>query len=139
MNVQEAFVNLNLAPLCLRRDVAMLGFLHKCNLPHAHADVLKLFPRMGSAGAGFHSKQLWDIMTLDRGCTFQPELRRRSLFRLVHVYNALPQSVVNCTTVHEFQHELTEMARHKLRQEHDDWQTFLSPRTFDDSRGIVGI
>ena len=139
MNVKEAFVNMNLAPLCLRRDIAMLGFLHKCNLPHAHPDVLQLFPRMRTTGGGIHTKQLWDIMTLDRECQFQPELRRRSLFRLVHVYNALPQRVVDCGTVHDFQHDLTEMARHKLRQEHEDWQTFLSPRTFDDSRGIVGI
>ena len=39
LDVDEAtaFKRYNLAPLCFRRDVAMLGFLHKVNLPDAHS------------------------------------------------------------------------------------------------------
>ena len=41
----DAFMNHNLAPLSLRRDIAMLGFLHKCVLQGAHPEMETLFPR----------------------------------------------------------------------------------------------
>ena len=49
IEVDVAFLQFNLAPLALRRDIAMLGFLHKCNLPHAHPHIRELFPPMGRA------------------------------------------------------------------------------------------
>ena len=78
-------------------------------------------------------------MALDSNCTCQPELRRRSLFNLVHVYNALPQSIVNCISISDFQHELTEVARKKLHLHHNNWRTFLAARHFDPSRQLFGF
>ena len=138
MNEESAFCNFNLAPLCLRRDIAMLGFLHKCNLPDAHEDMLLLFPRRTARAHGAQNKRLWHKMPLDISCTCQPELRRRSLFSLVHVYNALPQSIVNCDSISDFQHELTEVARKKLHLHHNNWYTFLAARHFDSSRQLFG-
>jgi len=138
-NEESAFCKFNLAPLCLRRDIAMLGFLHKCNLPDAHDEMLLLFPRRTARPRGAHNKQLWNKIALDSNCTFQPELRRRSLFNLVHVYNALPQSIVNCISISDFQHELTEVARNKLHLHHNNWQTFLAARHFDPSRQLFGF
>ena len=120
MESEDAFRKYNLAPLNLRRDIAMLGFLHKCNLPNAHPDLLELFPQAPGPG-GVHNKQLWNIMTFYRECSFYPALARRTVFHLVHVYNALPQRVVDCKEISDFQHELTEMARIKCRQGHDNW------------------
>ena len=139
MNDATAFQRFNLAPLCLRRDVAMLGFLHKCNLPGAHSDVLLLFARRASRSSTGHNKQLWNIMNTHSECTFQPELARRSVFQLVHVYNSLPQSIVNCNSVSDFQHELTAVARHKLSLHHENWHTFLAARTFDSPRPFFGF
>ena len=139
MDEAAAFVKFNLAPLCLRRDIAMLGFLHKCNLPGAHGDMLLLFPRRTSAAGHGHSKQLWNIMHMHSECTFQPELARRSIFQLVHVYNSLPQSIVNCESVSDFQHELTLVARQKFNLQHNNWQTFLAARCFDSSRPLFGF
>ena len=141
LNIDEAttFQRYNLAPLCFRRDVAMLGFLHKVNLPDAHSDILALFPRRASRTGPGHNKQLWNIMNMHSECTFQPELARRSVFQLVHVYNSLPQSIVNCQSISDFQHELTVVARHKLSLHHENWRTFLSARTFDSSRPLFGF
>jgi len=139
MNEESAFVNFNLAPLCLRRDIAMLGFLHKCNLPNAHEDLLFLFPRRAATPHGPHNKQLWNKMIFDSNCTFQPELRRRSIFTLVHVYNALPQSIVNCDSISDFQSALTDVARKKLFLHHSNWHTFLAARHFDSSRPLFGF
>ena len=44
LSAEEAFLQHNLAPLALRRDVAMLGLLHKCNLGLAHTLLKALFP-----------------------------------------------------------------------------------------------
>ena len=67
---------------------------------------------------------------------FHPDLARRSLFGLTSVYNALPDHVVSLNTVQEFQHELTALAKRKIRNGHGDWETFLSPRAFDGVRGL---
>jgi hypothetical protein len=44
LEVDFAFLHFNLAPLSLRRDIAMLGFLHKTNLPRGHPHIQDFFP-----------------------------------------------------------------------------------------------
>ena len=139
MDEAAAFQRYNLAPLCFRRDVAILDFLHKCKLPDAHSDILSLFPERTSRTGPGHSKQLWNIVNMHEECTFQPELARRSVFQLVHVYNSLPQSIVNCSSVSDFQHELTAVVRHKLSLHHENWHTFLAARKFESSRPLFGF
>ena len=39
----DAFLDFNLAPLRLRRDIAILGFLHKANLGRCHPSIRKFF------------------------------------------------------------------------------------------------
>ena len=92
-------------------------------------------PRMTSAP---HDKQLWNIMNLTAECTFYPEMATRTIFHLVHVYNALPQHIVDHTEICDFQHALTEVARKKITAGHLDWYSFLSPRTFNGSLNLHG-
>jgi len=131
LSVEDAFLHFNLAPLSLRRDIAMLGFIHKSNLPDAHEDMLHLFPHMPFTHSACHDKQLWNLISITAGCTFYPEMAKRSLFQLVYVYNALPQHVVDNVEISLFQQALTDISRMKLTQDHSDWHTFLSPRSFD--------
>ena len=139
MSEECAFHNFNLAPLCLRRDIAMLGFLHKRNLPDAHDDMIVLFPPRRGRPNGGHDKQMWNILTMQSENTFQTELARRSIFSLVHVYNAVPQRIVNCSSVSDFQRDLTNVARIKLDLQHANWHTFLSPRHFVSSQLLFGL
>ena len=129
IEVDIAFLQFNLAPLALRRDIAMLGFLHKCNLPNAHPHIRRLFPPMG-ATRDTHDRSIWNILNFEMGPTFHAEVLRRSIFHLTHVYNALPQNIASINDVSQFQHALTHIARHKCSQHHPNWQTFLSPRHF---------
>ena len=120
----------NLARLCLRKDIAMLGFLHKCNLSDAHRYILELFPQWRQRSDS-HTKQLWHIAASHSGELFQKELLNRSISYLVEVYNALPQWVVNARSVTDFQSCLTKVARNLAEAKHPKWQTFLSAREWD--------
>ena len=122
----------NLAPLPLRRDVAMLGLLHKCTLKSAHPRLQALFPPAPPQQATYrtrraerrHSKQL-----LER-CTGRfLETTRRSAFGLVRVYNFLPEATVCSTTVASFQATLTELAREACRKGSENWDKLFCPRT----------
>ena len=130
LEVEEAFLKFNLAPLALRRDIAMLGFLHKLNLPDSHADIRALFPYKPCISGDGHNKQFWQLPIMQRNMQ-HPELLRRSIFNLVPVYNKLPQHVIDQSSVHDFQKKLTAAARYKCMNHHTDWNTFLSARSHD--------
>ena len=131
LSEEDAFLYFNLALLNLRRDIAMLGFLHKCNLPDAHPHMLQLFPKVGFQVGGNHTKQLGHIMALHRGELFQFELLKRSVLHLVHVYNALPQYAVNARSVRDFQAVLTKVARQMVQRHLAQWKTFLAAREWE--------
>ena len=139
LSIEDAFLHFNLAPLCLRRDIAMLGFLHKNSLPDVHDDMLCLFPPKPPVSYAPHDKQLWNLMNLTSECTFYPTMAERSVSHLVHVYDALPQRFVDCKGISDFQHALTDVARRKLTHGQLDWFTFLSPRTFSGSLNMAGF
>ena len=132
LSKEDAFLLHNLAPLALRRDVAMLGLLHKCNLGNAHPRLQELFPRAPPKEAAYystrHSERRHSKQLLER-CTGRfLELTRRSAFGLVRVYNFLPEDTVNAETVTGFQSALTELARAACGKGHDDWEKLFSPR-----------
>ena len=106
---KDAILHFNLAPLCTRRDIAMLGILHKVVLGVAPGPFYKLISRCVSSlrsygfhnGVPFHNKQLQD----DVG-SCSPVMLKRSLFGLVFIYNRLPQEIVDAKSVQIFQRKL---------------------------------
>ena len=118
----EAFINFNLAPLNLRRDISMLGFLHKLNLEHAHPDILELFPRGPD-------RRLWNRLHECRHVAYH-DLMKRSVFQLVDVYNNLPRTARMLNNVSEFQRQLTQYARNLCMTDHESWDTFLAARSW---------
>ena len=128
---KTAFLKFNLAPLCLRRDIAMLGMLHKCVLQQAHPKLNDLF-RLAQlppqrittrTSAARHDKQLVDIAG---SCHL--DVVKRSALGLVKVYNLLPQDIVDKRTVKDFQRGLTDMARKLCQADNVFWSTRFSPR-----------
>ena len=105
----DALLHFNLAPLCVRRDVAMLSVLHRIVLGIAPSALSELIPLSTSTlfHYGFKSDQVLHNKQL-QDCTGQksPVMLKRSLFGLVHVYNRLDQDVVNSKTVKLFQSKL---------------------------------
>ena len=112
LDESEAFLRKGgLAPLELRRDIAVLGFLHKIQLGDVHPDLHGLFPRYiepatapTRRAARRHARQFRE----QSGNSFY---FKQSLFGALTVYNFLPTYAVETTTVKAFQTLLTRDAR----------------------------
>ena len=96
----------NLAPLASRRDMAMLGMIHKIVLGLAPVSLAALFqsdrggrfPRSLRAQHSRHSRQVRDPID-----GTQHRMLERSAFGLAYAYNLLPEHVVQCSSVSSFQ------------------------------------
>ena len=129
MSLEIAFVEHNFAPPRLRRNIGMLGFLHKRVLGLSHPNIQKLLPFhadvFGSLRAGEHDNQLYGhILEVQQ----QQSLHRRSVFGMVDVYNRLPQHVVNYPTISVFQRHLTLEARKLCQDGNSTWIDSFSCR-----------
>ena len=116
MSESVAFLEHNFSPIPLRRNIAVLGLLHKRVLGQAHISFDQLLPWYTDgfpSGRGFgHDKALyghWAEVTHHR------QLFNRSIFSMSDIYNNLPQFVVDCTSVKEFQSTLTARAKQRCR------------------------
>ena len=131
ISVKDAFLDFNLAPLSLRRDVGMLGLIFKCTKNEAHPKLVDLFQpavrpshaRGTRAASARHDKQIEDLAS---NCHL--DVVRRSVLGLIKVYNLLPQQVVDSKNVKIFQSELTKLSRKLCRNGSGYWQCRFSPR-----------
>ena len=129
LTAETALAKYHLAPLCTRRDMALLGVVHRAVLgkgppqfkrwffpakpvPHAYKT------RMQQAR---HDRQLHDYLGLG-----QTQLLRRSALGLPRVYNKLPQKIVSCTSVKEFQRALQELAKQRASKGVSNWEKTFS-------------
>ena len=98
----------------------MLGFLHKRVLGKCHPGVLAILPYAPSdVQADYHSKALHSYGEL---VNYQVRLWRRSLFGYVHIYNRLPQALVDLPSVKSFQSKLTHLAKHRAQTDQEGWR-----------------
>ena len=88
---EEALDNFNLAPLSTRRDIAMLGVLHRAAAGKGPPHVREHFKVTGQ-------RQLEDPRS-----RFKHPLFKRSALGLVAVYNALPMEIKQTRDVKSFQ------------------------------------
>ena len=127
-----ALQDYRLAPLPSRRDIGMLGVLHKINLNTAVPQLQTLFPIVGSVvePAGrqrlrhwrrLHSKQLATPVDFSSS-----DVLKRSLFGLVHCYNGLPQKVVDARSVKAFQQQLQSGLLKYAELGAEDWHFLYS-------------
>ena len=134
MSEVEALLNFRLAPLPSRRDMAMLGALHKVTLGLAPPQLAAFFPRAAGRTTSFdrqrlrhwrplHDKQLHSECAID-----STDIMRRSLFGLVHLYNRLPQRTVGQLSIKSFQRSLQEALKvyASAPTAPDDWQRLYS-------------
>ena len=119
----------NLAPLKSRRDMAMLGLIHKTVLGQAHPDFSKFFrlsfePRSGRTRSqnNRHAYTLQD----DR-ISSELEVWRRSAAGLIPTYNRLPENVVMTESVQAFQRSLQNILKVEVKNNNLDWQSLFSP------------
>ena len=102
ISVEDALFHFNLAPLQSRRDMAMLGLLHRTALgkgpEHFQAffklSIAERHSHSTRSGSKQHSRQLLDIR---KGHYL--EIERRSALGLIWVYNRLPVAIVRHESV----------------------------------------
>ncbi len=131
LSERDAFLRFGLHPLKLRRDIAMLGVLHKCAHGTAHADLCELFPRApGEVRDGIQtrlSRRCNSMQLMLRHHGEQRQEFHRSLFGLVKIWNILPESVVTESSVSKFQSAAMKIVRRAVEDDAEKWQTMLSP------------
>ena len=122
-------MNFNLAPLSARRDIAILGCIHRAAKLQGPPSLWKFFRRntvqTASATRRGHRHSL-QLIEWPAGRNL--ELMRRSAFGMIRVYNLLPQEIVVKTHVKFFQFALTEMLRDHVNGGDENWQRLFSPR-----------
>ena len=115
---EDAFVFHNFASTKLRRDIAILGFLHEKILNECHPGVIALLP-FAPPSPHWHSKQLFS--PIDE-CVGRHAMFFRSLWGSVLVYNRLPQSFVDITSVTGFPKALTHLAKCRCQAGDPHWR-----------------
>ena len=114
-----ALMEFNLAPLRTRRDIAMLGMLHRAKLGLGPPQFRELFkPCQG----GYQLRDAYE----GSGRT---ALIRRSVWGLVAVYNRLGSGAQSIKTVADFQRYLQERLKNLIAKGYVvQWQSTYSPR-----------
>ena len=132
----EAMEGVKLAPLRVRRDIAMLGLIHRAVLGKGPAQFREFFKpdelvrREGRGKHRLHLKLLplhWSDFALpgSRPAAYVEQ----SAHGLIRVYNKLPVNIVErCSCVSSFQKSLQELVLRRAQAGHGDWELTLSPR-----------
>ena len=113
VSCEEALMIFNLAPLNTRRDIAMLGLIHRTVIGGGPDHFKQHFVRAPSSlrPEGRDSQRRHDRQLLSHRHGDFLQVVTHSVLGLVDIYNLLPQYVVNATTVKLFQHRLQELLK----------------------------
>ena len=122
---ETAILQYNLAPLSMRRDLAMLALLHKVSLGTAPRPIADLFKHRGGTLDSFgfsgsfrtHCRQLHDPVVFNH-----PPIIKRSVYGLIKVYNRLSFQVLDAKTPKQFQHRLQLLAEDAAKSNTAGWQ-----------------
>ena len=132
----EALTEVKLAPLAVRRDIAMLGVIHRTVLGRGPVHFQRFFKADTCArreGKGKHRLQLLPLPD-DASDFVLPGSRpanyiRYSAFGLIEVYNRLPAEIVEASPcVASFQKALQQLVIFRADSGYSDWEQTLSPR-----------
>ena len=115
----------------MRRDITMLGLLHKVSLglaPTALSGLFSCVPqdlrRHGFVGARCrHNHQLHDSIAFNH-----PQILKRSVFGLIRIYNDLPLEIVNDASVSALQRKLQNRAKDAARHGVSEWMLMYRVR-----------
>ncbi len=124
-----ALMRFNLAPLCVRRDIAILGVIHRAVLRQGPPQFFEFFhlnsaPPAASGRRG--ARHPYQLAEWPAGRNL--DLMRRSALGMIRVYNLLPENVVETSGVKEFQSLLSGIVRDRVMARDHRWRSLLSSR-----------
>ena len=127
----EALMVFNLAPLRTRRDIAMMGVIHRTALGKGPPQLARFFSldRFGAqrVRTRAQSRQHTNHLAEYRQGAFL-EILGRSALGLICVYNALPDRLVAVGSVSEFQASLQAIVKERAAAGCEDWADTFSTR-----------
>ena len=124
ISADDCLLNFALAPLCTRRDIAMLGVIHRAVLRIGPPHFFPFFRLSNSRSSNRrHPLQLEDNRPARRLAIFD-----RSILGLIWVYNLLPPSAIFCNNIKDFQGVLQDIVKYFNSTQHHLWQHCLSNR-----------
>ena len=122
---EDALLQFCLAPLAARRDMAILGLIHRTALGLGPSMFEEFFvldrssapSRALRSSSRRHSRQLRDPCHARA-----PDYLLQSLLGAVRLYNILPESIVSQSNVKDFQRGLQALLCHSASARTQDWQ-----------------
>ena len=131
LSSEQALLDHNFPSPQIRRNIGILGLLHKRVLGLCHPSYDTLLPWYSSRfsvprGLG-HNKQLYGHNVEISHCQ---GLYNRSIFAMTDVYNDLPQHVVDAPSVKIFQRYLIHIVRTRCQQGDDNWPSAFCGRAY---------
>ena len=129
LSPDQALLDYNFAPPSLRRNIGILGLLHKRVLGQCHPSFDRLLPwysdRFTEARGLGHTKQLYGHWVEVSNCQ---GLFTRSIFGMADIYNNLPQHVLDASSVKCFQQYLIHIVRTRCQQDDGAWPSSFCRR-----------
>ena len=110
----DALLHFRLAPLRTRRDIALLGVVHRAALGKGPPQLRRFFVRVRPVYG--HQRQLYDPRV-----GLRQDYLHRSALGLVRIYNCLPGHVVAQASVKAFQGALQSLVVRCAQSGQDDW------------------
>ena len=130
LSEEAAFMHFNLAPLSVRRDISILGVIHRAALRKGPPELWKFFRREVShsyrRSVRFSHRHSRCLIEWAAGSNL--EIMRRSALGMIRVYNLLPEELVDKVDLKEFQRGLTQLVRDRVTAGDHRWRFLLSPR-----------
>ena len=126
---EDALMYFNLAPLSVRRDIGILGVIHRSAMLCGPPLLWKFFRRdFGAPIRENRRRQRHSMQLVEWSSGRNLEIMRRSALGAIRVYNLLPEECVSNRDVSAFQSSLTQIIRNRLVGGDDRWKFVLSPR-----------
>ena len=104
ISVEDAALYLNLLSLRVRRQIAILGIIKRAQLRRGPPQFWTWFVNdtfNGYDSTVKHNRPIKPILHHQ-----SPKYVKRSIFGMIQIYNWLPQYIIDCNSVKDFQSEL---------------------------------
>ena len=131
MTTTEALLICNLAPLHTRRDIAMLGVIHRAMIgegPDQFRDIFTLTPGSVQGRTTRVTARTNRIRVVTEVSHMAQDYILHSALGLTRIYNRLPDAIVGANSVAHFQTMLQHMLKEAAQQDFPCWEFLLSPR-----------
>ena len=130
LSEESAFMNFNLAPPCVRRDIAILGVIHRAAMCEGPPQFWKYF-RIDSVlpvERRTRNARRHEMHLVEWPHGRDLDIMRRSALGMIRVYNILPADRVAKRCLKEFQRGLTDLVRDRVIARDARWKFLLSSR-----------